>query len=134
MKSFALLALALAMPCAAQTWTTIGETEAGVMRMDLTTIRPQGRYMKAWSLWTGKNAVTTTGYPIFTYRAIKTLDYYDCKEETFAPKQKVFYEDDVGEGKIVYSYSATDERLNFEDPIPGTIGQSLLRRVCSNRR
>jgi hypothetical protein len=129
-------ALAFAAPLAtAQVWVSMGYNAEGELLVDVSSIRPQGTMMKAWSLWKGKYQKVTPGaYPEKYYFSYKSLEYFDCKNGSAAQKQIAFYSDDAGVGDIVGGYNFTDGQLNFQDPIPGSFGSFRLARVCQYHR
>jgi hypothetical protein len=135
MRAAVVMALGLLAGSAqAQAWVSVDETDEGTMYVDVGSIRPQGPYMKAWQRFRFNQPKTSTGFPKVTYQSTKVLAYYNCKDETSADKQGLFYADADGIGKIAYSYSLTDQQLNFEDPVPGSAGQTLLRRICQYKK
>lgn len=121
-------------PAFAQVWAPMGETTDGTMYMDLTSFRQQGRFVKAWEKWVLKEPAASKGYPQFTYRSSKTLSYYDCSAGTYAPKQTVYFDDEDGAGRNVYNYNLTEAQLNFQDPIPGTIGRAMFDMACPRKK
>ncbi len=118
----------------AQSWVSTGATERGELFLDVASIRPHGQFMKAWTRYALKHQATSTGYPVYSYMSSKSLDYYDCKNGSVATKQTIYYADSSGTGPITHGYGFRDAQLDFQDPIPGTIGEWLLNRVCFQRR
>ena len=104
------------------------------MTLEVTSIRPQGNYWKAWAQWSSPKDETSTGYPLFTWRSYKELSYYDCKHGSVATKQLVYYDGENGAGNAVRTLSTPEGNLRFDDPIPGTLGDTLHRYVCRNRK
>lgn len=134
MKLLVLLAALVATQSHGQVWIKVGDADdGGQLFVDATSIRRQGQFMKAWTRYV-TTANLKLSYPQVEYKVSQSLTYFDCKSETYAQKQAVFYEAEAASSKIVHSFSNPDSRLSFDDPIPGSLGQSVLRRVCSHQR
>lgn len=128
------VALAFSGAAQAQTWVSVGQSAAGEMFIDVSSIRAHtGGQFKAWSKFIHKEEQTTNGYPAVKYKMVTTQDYYDCKAESFAVKQRHLYADEDA-GNSVNGFSVPDSQLRYDDPVPGTLGHVLMRRVCGNRR
>lgn len=134
MRSLLLASLALlSLDASAQNWQSIGEAHQGTMYLDISSIRQQGKFLKAWSKWVANETQQnefSLGKP---YKVTQTLHYYDCESLTVAQKQIVLFDDDVARNTVTSEYRK-DSQLDFRDPVPGTFGDSLTRRVCRTKR
>lgn len=128
------VAVLAAGPVIAANWMFVGGNDENEMYLDIASVRPQGKYMKAWSHWKAKTDQFTTTYPPLRYRSAKSLDLYDCQERRLGGIQEVLYEDMEGVGKIAHQSSWADSQAQFRDPIPGSLGETLLNTVCGNRK
>lgn len=117
----------------AQTWVNLGASEEGTMYLDASSIRTQGAYFKAWNRWVSARPIPVQGSPKQYYSVIQTLSYYDCKSGTVADKQILLYLN-VYANSPFYTHFNDEAQLRFDDPVPGTFGQSLVERVCSYKR
>lgn len=85
----------------AQTWVTVGEGSVGLLYIEVASIRAQGVYMKAWTRYSLKEPKMSHWYPQVRYGSMQQLTYFDCKSETTADKQTIYYEEADGGGKNV---------------------------------
>jgi hypothetical protein len=118
------------LPARAENWSVVSDTTAGVTYVDYTSIRPEGRYIKAWSKYALKGSADLSQYPYKPYSVAKELTVYDCPNHTYALKQIAYYAGNDGE-VYVSGLSYTTAQLNFSDPIPGTVGEAEMQLVCA---
>lgn len=110
-------------------WIRIAGSDRLTVYMDMSTIRPQGQYVKAWLLWKMSDP---KGAPSgrYSYQSYKELGYVHCGDRTSSSKQIVYYDDDVGLGNVVNSIEMADNEMLFSDPVPGSLGESLIATTC----
>lgn len=110
----------------AQTWIPVGTSSEGEMQIDYSSIRPQGAYIKAWARFIPKTPQSSP-WASSLFSELLSLSYYDCKGGSSADKQLIYKD---ASGKSIGSFGYHDSQLNFQDPIPGTLGLSLLQWAC----
>lgn len=126
---------ALIVPCAiASDWVYVAHmSENSTVLIDRQSIRPAGDKLKAWILY---NYSELQKNPFLSYddtkkyKSTKQLYYFNCRERTSVPVQFAFYDDELGNGKGVYSLSLDPLKVTYSDVIPDTIGESLINLVC----
>lgn len=110
-------------------WKYITESTNMVVYGSRNPLLAEGQLLKAWSLFVYKDQRTMrSGTP---YRSVKTLTLHDCKTRTSADRQHVYYPDLTGNGRPVYTLNLRPEEIEFADPVPNSISDALLERVCS---
>jgi hypothetical protein len=131
--SLILLALTSGL-AAAQSWEPIGSGDNGVLYLDRSSIKPERQQrIKAWARYVLKTPEQMPNNGLQMYQTQLWLTVFDCAAETSAGKQFVFYAGPGDQGGIVGGWSYTDTQLVFQDQIPGSLGQILMRAVCSRR-
>jgi hypothetical protein len=132
------LLILLALTCrlaAAQSWEPIGSGENGILYLDRSSIKPDRQQrVKAWARYVLKAPEQLPNNGLQMYQTQLWLTVFDCAAETSAGKQFVYYAGAYDQGGIVASWSYTDAQLVLQDAIPGSLGQILMRAVCSRRR
>jgi hypothetical protein len=128
----------LALTCgsaAAQAWEPIGTSDNGVLYLDRSTIKPERQQrIKAWAKYVLKKPEQMPNNGLQMYQTQLWLTVFDCAAETSAGKQFAFYAGGGDQAEMVGGWTYTDAQLVWEDAIPGSLGQILMRAVCSRRR
>ena len=130
MKLLPLTLMLVALSAHAQGWVSVAESTAGEMFLDLTSVKEQGRYRKAWVRFSYAVPKATA---FGAQSSFKSLQYFDCKAGASAVKQELAFPDQGGNGEPLARVSHTDEEMTFEDPGPGSLGQMVLNRVCRGK-
>ncbi len=89
--------------------------------------------MQAWFMWNYFDDLKTTHDPPLVYRSSKALNVFNCPNRTSTAINRVLYAGDGGEGATVISLSTDVQNIHFTDPVPGTIGEAMLRYVCNRK-
>ena len=122
--------LLLALSAHGQAWVSVGESKAGEMFLDITSIKEQGRYRKAWVRF---SYAVPQASAYGAKSSFKSLEYFDCKAGASAVKQELAFGDQGGYGELLARTTYTDAEMTFEDPVPGSVGKLVLDRVCRSR-
>lgn len=67
---------------------------------------------------------------IVKFRSRKDLVHFNCSEKTFAFSQTILYSEAGGVGDVVDRISASAANLEFTDPVPNSIGDTMLLTAC----
>ena len=133
--SLALLALTTQL-CDAAEWTYVapalgksptGAKVKGTMEIDVTSVAPVDKAVKAWFKLTYKADVVNPVNAVKPIRKVRFLYYHLCDEHKRALIQ-VMYDDATG--ATIYSSSYADSAPKFEDVIPDTTGEAWLQAAC----
>src|SRR4029077_15567981 len=124
----ALLAL-LAQPSGAAEWAYVapalgkspsGASVKGTMEIEVASVTPVGKAVKAWFKLSYKTDVVNPVNAAKPIRKVKFLYYHLCEEHKRALIQVMY--DDVS-GATIYSASFPSAPPKFEDVIPDTTGE-----------
>lgn len=99
--------------------------------IDDSSIRTEGRFVKAWILDTGAELRARGRY---RYRSAKTQVIAECGPMKFGLKQRYYYDRAGGEGKVVDSFSDSDAQVELMEPPPDTVGAGILAYVCQRAK
>jgi len=133
--SVALLALTARVAAAAE-WSyvapAVGKSPAGAkvkgtMEIDVSSVVPVDKAVKAWFRLTYKTDVVNPVNAAKPIRKLKFLYYHLCEEHKRALIQ-VMYDD--ASGATIYSASFASAPPKFEDVIPDTTGEAWLKAAC----
>ena len=125
-----------AVPGAAAEWTyvspALGKSPAGAkvkgtMEIDVGSVVPVDKAVKAWFKLSYKTDVVNPVNAAKPIRKLKFLYYHLCDEHKRALIQ-LMYED--ASGATVYSSSFSSDPPKFEDVIPDTTGEAWLKAAC----
>ena len=109
-------------------WRLLGGSNASSVYINRSQPIREGAYLKAWFLWTYNEQKTFK--PGIAYNSSKSLDLFDCKSRTTATRQFLMYLNVAGVGDPVQTTVFNKDELNFQDPPPGSIGETILESVC----
>jgi hypothetical protein len=133
--SLALLALT-AQVCAAAEWSYVapalgkspaGANVKGTMEIDVGSVAPVDKAVKAWFKLTYKADVVNPVNAAKPIRKLKFLYYHLCEENKRALIQVIY---DDASGATVYSSPFANTPPKFEDVIPDTTGEAWLKAAC----
>ena len=125
-----------AVPGAAAEWSyvspALGKSPAGAkvkgtMEIDVGSVVPVDKAVKAWFKLSYKTDVVNPVNAAKPIRKLKFLYYHLCDEHKRALIQ-LMYED--ASGATVYSSSFSSDPPKFEDVIPDTTGEAWLKAAC----
>lgn len=109
-------------------WRLVGKTDTQSVFIRRGPMMREGNFLKSWTLWVFQGQrLLRDGV---AYNSLKSLDLYDCKNNTFAIRQSVYYLNVAGEGNPVRSITYNAQESTFEDYVPGTIGEKVFETVC----
>ncbi len=126
----------LALPAAAAEWSyvspALGKSPAGAkvkgtMEIDVGSVVPVDRAVKAWFKLTYKTDVVNPVSGSKPIRKVNFLYYHLCDEHKRALAQ-INYED--ASGATLYSSSFATDPPKYEDVIPDTTGEAWLKAAC----
>jgi hypothetical protein len=129
-----LLALAAALPAYGSDWREVSKTNDAVLYVDFESIAPRGRYMRAWVMFDYAPPKQTETYPQKEYKSAKSLWAFDCTERTSATAQHILLSGDLGAGEPIQVRSVDWGQLKFDDVVPDSIGETVLKITCATRR
>ena len=107
-------------------WTVVGGNDINTTYADLSTIRKSGDKVKMWSLTDYK--VVKTSSDGTSYLSTKSLDEYDCKEETYKGLAYNKSSKNMGAGEVVYTSGNTHEEPRAI--APRSAGEALFKVAC----
>jgi hypothetical protein len=130
MKRFlAILSAICCMGAHAAEWNLIGVSDGISQHLDLSSIRIEGRLLKAWIRHQWATPQFNDGQP---YQSLVSLMLFDCRTRRSGAAQIDLYEKADGRGKIVLSWRPRSyDEVKFEDQVPESMGSAMLRTVCS---
>ena len=113
----------------AKLWRLVGVTNDADHYLEREIPRKDGAWLKVWFLISfGKEQKTYKGD---SYFSTKQLLLFNCGARTYAMRQNVNYSDAIGESAVVTSMTVKTADLEFEDPVPSSIGEIKLKAVCN---
>ena len=113
----------------AQQWKIIAETDESITLIDTTSVAKIGSKRKAWftvDYLEKRKSIDKT----YEYQSYVQLQFFDCVEKTMAESQANFYSGPARSGSNVHGYTMRREKMQYDDPVPGTVGAAMLRMVC----
>lgn len=126
-----LAALLAAHSAQASDWAFVTANGDGSLTVyvDRSSPRQQAQWVKAWARREYRAGGTS---PIASkpFKSALDLTYYDCMSHRTAIKSVRYYREPGAEGGVVDSFSNEDFSLNFTDPPPDSMGESILNFVC----
>ena len=130
MRSLLFLVLASAISSvAAAEWTLVGDHPKLRVEVDAQSVTKDQGFIKAWFKW--EYAETQYTNPDRrAFRSMKELNYFDCGKLRYAIAQRAAYSEPDGRGESVFSSAIPVSKLAFEEVIPDSIGESMLRFTC----
>lgn len=129
MKHWLLMVALLPGVIYAQSWSKITYANGLEIQIDPSTIRVQGLYTKAWFRSLYEEPQSFGGGK--SYSAYTALVYFNCRDGTFAVKQNAYYAD-IATAPF-HSSSFDEARLEFSEPLPGSVAGPMVARACARR-
>ena len=114
----------------ASDWFLIAKGNDEIIFVDKSSISSKGKYLKAWLIWDYIGTKKMEYHPYKEYRSIKSLWYLDCNSNSVAISQSASYSGNFGAGESVDSHSNDISKLQFNDVVPDSIGETILKYVC----
>ena len=113
-------------------WEFLGSQKGIDVYIDKTSIAHNKHYLKAWFRWDyqGKNTLPT--YPHTEFMSAKSLEYFDCEDETRANVQLIFYSGQSGSGEPVSSFISSPTKAQFAKVLPESLEEASLDYACDN--
>lgn len=127
--AFALMASALSCTATAAEWEPVTDTEAAIYLLDRSSLSSAQGRMRAWVLVTGPYG---RGLPDYGSRT--QLMVFDCGEGAVALKEYALHSLPGGQGVVLRTEAYEDDRLEFTQPGPDSVGAQLLGAVCEPRQ
>lgn len=115
----------------AANWQPLAKGGGFIVYVDTESLVQRGEYWQSWFMWDNENDKETPDYPPKTYRSTKTLTVFNCSLRQSTGIQTVYYSGQEGSGNSVYTASVNIKQASFADVVPDSIGESMLRYVCS---
>lgn len=113
----------------AATWIELGGSDAVVVSVDKDSLRRNGTKVKSWLKWQwSKPTDVPNTYPVKFYQLERQLQVTDCEAGTFAIAQGV--RSDASANEVVDSYSVPEKSWRFEEAVPESIGEAIIKHVC----
>ncbi len=109
-------------------WELIDKNEDAKYYIDPGTIRTESNYTLVWGLINFSKLQTLSSQ--LQYKSGKSLDVYNCQEMKIGIKDVLVYRGDVASGPTTQIASRDISEVDFMDVVPGTISESLFKRVC----
>ena len=110
-------------------WQEVAASTTSKAYLNRQSIQAQGKYLKAWTMWFYPKGVTVQD---LHYKSLKSLIYYDCGSTTYAVRQTHYFASENASGKQIESNFFKDNELQFNDPVPGSTGYTMLKAVCAS--
>jgi hypothetical protein len=118
-------------PKPSKNWTEVVGNEPTRIFIDMSTVKPQGRYLKAWIMF-DYDIPKTVG--AIRYSSALELAYYDCAGERSGAKTILRYIDAIGRGTAHPPVVFEEQDIQMMDLAPGTVGQLLADFVCAKTK
>lgn len=128
MKSFVLLLVGISPPAWAA-WVFVASSQGASQYVDPETIRKTQNGRRAWNLMDYANLQRDSEGE--SYRSEMVLSEFDCAGESFRSLQISYHSGRMGLGGVVWSGSSSTPKWRVV--APGSIGEVLLKSVCSVR-
>jgi hypothetical protein len=97
---------------------------------DKTTIRKNGVISRMWDLMEHSIVQTHTG---LTYMSAKSLQAYNCREETSTIISIILYSGSMGKGNVVYTYTWQESEWKWSPVAPDSIYEVLWKIACGKK-
>lgn len=112
-------------------WRKLTEDlDGSIYLIDTESIAPTGKNKKAWFWAIYKTPQISPGEPSKPYQSTKTLYYFNCQERTMAGIQWIAYKTQNA-SDVVSSSNTNPAVAQFVDPPPDSIGEALLKTICT---
>ena len=112
-------------------WLRVGSNSESVLYLDYSSIVKKGEWIKAWVMW---DFYKGNMIPIYgnSRLSTKTLEYYNCYENTIAVVQIVLYTKHLGGGESFGKQ--TNYSPVFDEVVPDTVGETMQVAVCNEAK
>ena len=112
-------------------WHPLIGAEGLDIHIDLDSVVPTAPgLLKGWVLHTYAESKKSTIYPLFEYKTVIQLYYFNCAERTSGVAQETFYSDDARQIPVK-SNSYSRKNLILDDVVPGSVGEGALEFACA---
>lgn len=118
----------------AENWVKVSEGGYASMHVETSRISRTKYGLKAWVLYTSDEALYTDDYRKIKYMSSKSLSYFNCSDNSIIAPQVYGYDGTYGSGKVVWTSSYPIYQLQWTEAIPGSMGDAVIRFVCSRRK
>ncbi len=112
-------------------WELVGTDGESEIYADRATIRKKGNFVEMWRMSSYLEAKVQSSGEM--YKSVKTLDRYDCKDETVGSFSIVQYSEEYGKGDIIFSGTIKKNEINNEPIVPGSAGEKLWKIACRRK-
>ena len=109
-------------------WTQSDGNDRLIQYVDRATIRKSGNLVKMWNLRNYKTVRTLAGYSILSS---KEQSEYDCKEEKSRLLAVIWFDGQMGNGKVVVSNG--NVRGEWSPIEPGSVGETKWKIACGKQ-
>lgn len=92
--------------------------------------RGENGLVQAWGI-KDFNSNQYESYGKYYYKSILNLISYNCTERSFVLLGLVYYSDNMGYGKDLYSYSWKESEVEYKHVMPKSTGETALNAVCA---
>ena len=131
MRKFQLLiALTIFSTQVSAEWELLDSNDEMSFYIDQSTIRDQGTHTAMWAM-VDYNAEKKSDAG--AYWSSKYLLLFNCRDRTTGMKMVVNYEEQMGLGKVLFSDSLESYQVDFNDVIPGSLGEAQLEAACGKK-
>lgn len=111
----------------ASNWINVGESEQAVLYIDVDSLKKlKNGNVQVWTMFDTYKPIKTNGGNF--YSSIKTLNTYNCKENTKSAGMEILYSGKMGNGETVQKYNSIDP---FEPIVPDSLGEKAHKKVCN---
>ena len=109
-------------------WERIGKTRNYVSYVDKATIRKKDKFIQMWDMSNLFEAsVSASGE---RYKSEKSLQRYDCKNETQGWVYLAHFSEEYGEGRVVGSAMQQNNEIRDLPIMPGSASELLWKIAC----
>lgn len=125
-KAILIMLLAVVSNSAVAEWTKVGEHNGIATYVDMTTIQKKGNIVKMWNMYDYK--VLQDKYTGDAFLSIKAQSEYDCEEVLSRSLAGAYFSENMGDGKMNYSFSDPDKWTPVQ---PSSAGKALWKIACN---
>ena len=114
-------------------WERIGTSDEGglTVYVDTSTIRKNGAISRMWELIDVSSVQTNSLGE--RYMSGKSLQAYNCRDETNALISLVKYSGSMGQGNAVWSGMRQEREWEWEPVVPGSIAETAWKIACGKK-
>lgn len=119
----------------ASNWQLVSSTKGMKVYIDSESISRNGSYQKAWLIYThDTDQAGDVSTSFKTYKSSKTLEYFSCAERQNTSTQAIYYADENAQGSTIGIYNLPIAKATFSEVAPDTVGEVVLKFVCSRKK